>query len=81
MRLRDVFRRDTRVALWATGSRRALVGTCLVAYIAVGFIWPDLIPGWGWLVLTAAGIVAFAVLASHWADQDALDRSKDVDPH
>ena len=77
MRLSNVFRRDTRVALWATPGRRALVGMTLVAYIASGFIWPGLISGWGGLALTVIGIVAFAVLASHWANKDALDRDQD----
>lgn len=74
MRFSDVFRRDTRVALWATPARKAFVGMTLVAYIASGFIWPGLVSDWGWLALTVIGIVAFAFLASHWANKDALDR-------
>lgn len=80
MRLSDVFRRDTRVALWATPGRKALVGITLVAYIASGFIWPGLVSDWGWLALTVIGIVAFAFLASHWANKDALARDQDGTP-
>lgn len=70
MKLRHLFSRQSRLALFATLPRRLISGAIIVAVIAVGWLLPELLPWWGWLALTATQFVGLALLGRRWADKD-----------
>jgi hypothetical protein len=73
MKLNRLFGRETWVALDATIPRLAATSGGPLILVAVGFLFPSLLPWWGWTIVGAGVLFGLALLGSHWADKD-LDR-------
>ena len=65
-----VFSRESRLALTSTFMRNVVTWGILGVWSAIGWIWPSLLPWWGWCLLALAGFVGLAYLGRYWADRD-----------
>ena len=70
MNLRQVFSNQTRVALGATPVRNLVSWGAIVGLIGISWIWPRLLPWWGWTAAYVAVFVGLALLGRWWADRD-----------
>lgn len=72
MRLRDALGRDVRLAINATGPRRAISLGSTAVLVALAIIFASVTPWWLWLVLLGLEAVIFLILGNAWANKDAV---------
>lgn len=78
LRLLVPFRRDARVAHFATGPRKAVFwGTSAGFLVVLALYWSGAIPDWTLWLAWSIDLGIFTVLGNAWADQDALAAVED----
>jgi hypothetical protein len=68
--LRNVFSRQSRLALSATPARAVFTWGVILSYTAAAWAFPTALPGWVWTAAGLLGFVGFAFLGRRWADKD-----------
>jgi hypothetical protein len=70
MKVTHLFSRQSRLALAATPGRNVFTWGVILLVIVVGFVFPGLLPWWGWLLVVLVEFVGLAWLGRRWGDKD-----------